>query len=514
MRRVVCLLTAGLGTRMGRYADLTNKALLPVRGKAIISHIIDQFPVDTEFIVAVGYKHEAVQTYLSWAHPHRTFTYVLVDNYAGPGSGPAYSVQQCASAIRGREFTLIVCDGYYECLAALPYGQNVVGIAQTLSTDRHSYCNVQIENHRVVAFYDKQDCPDSCYALCGVYHIADVATFFAALSPPELSSGLSALTLSVVELDWRDLGTETRYDAFLHEQFGNDAFDYSKTDEILYTVAVPQEPARVIKYFKDSSTSERRVLRAQGRTYFPSIMAHQGGFYWYPYTPGHTFYAKGSFDAFTQLLDWMETTVWSSCASTDRLTSDDCWAFYHTKTYARLAQFYQKYPQYTSLEINGQWVTEPLETGLRRLSWNALCQHDLKARTAFIHGDFQFDNILVTDAKTFLLVDWRQDFAGQLWYGDKYYDIAKLKAGLILNHDLIKRNTFMFESANNIVRYDYPVRQAHKEWIAELTRRYPDPMIDEIVTLIFLNMAPLHKPPYDQLLFNLAWHRLLLLHRV
>lgn len=220
MRRVVCLLTAGLGTRMGRYADLTNKALLPVRGKAIISHIIDQFPVDTEFIVAVGYKHEAVQTYLSWAHPHRTFTYVLVDNYAGPGSGPAYSVQQCASAIRGREFTLIVCDGYYECLAALPYGQNVVGIAQTLSTDRHSYCNVQIENHRVVAFYDKQDCPDSCYALCGVYHIADVATFFAALSPPELSSGLSALTLSVVELDWRDLGTETRYDAFLHEQFG------------------------------------------------------------------------------------------------------------------------------------------------------------------------------------------------------------------------------------------------------------------------------------------------------
>ena len=43
----------------------------------------------------------------------------------------------------------------------------------------------------------------------------------------------------------------------------------------------------------------------------------------------------------------------------------------------------------------------------------------------------------------------------------------------------------------------------------ELNTRYPDPCIDDIVTLIFLNMAPLHKAPYDRLLFSLALYRLM-----
>jgi len=509
MSRVVCLLTAGLGVRMGRYAELTNKSLLPVRGKAIISHIIDQFPNDTEFIVSIGYKHDAVQTYLSWAHPHRRFVYVPVDNYAGPGSGPAYSVRQCAADIANREFTLIVCDGYYDCLTSLPQGQNAVGVARVSPALHSTYCNVEITNGRVTAFYDKQAGPATAHTLCGVYQIADPTTFFSALTPPELSSGLAALSLTATELQWRDLGTEAHYDKFLQEQFGDTAFDYSKTDELLYTVAVPNESSRVIKYFKDSAITEHRVLRAQGRNYFPVIQAHHAGFYWYPFVAGHTLYTRGHFDTFVRLLDWMESVVWPSYPSDVQLTTDDCWAFYYTKTHARIDQFYRKYPNYTSVEINGQSVTESIEHALQKIPWPALCQQALSQRTAFIHGDFQFDNILLTEDNKFLLLDWRQDFAGHLWHGDKYYDIAKLKAGLLLNHDLIKRNTFVFESVNGIVRYDYPVRQSHAGYVTELTRRYPDPLIDEIVTLIFLNMAPLHKPPYDQLLFNLAWRRLL-----
>ena len=73
--RTVVLLTAGLGTRMGRYAELTNKSLLPVKGKAIISHIIDQYPrTHTRFIVALGHKADLVQSYLNWAHPDRKST--------------------------------------------------------------------------------------------------------------------------------------------------------------------------------------------------------------------------------------------------------------------------------------------------------------------------------------------------------------------------------------------------------------------------------------------------------
>jgi molybdopterin-guanine dinucleotide biosynthesis protein A len=39
---------------MGKYAELTDKSLLPINGKAIISHIINQYQLSTtHFVVAL-----------------------------------------------------------------------------------------------------------------------------------------------------------------------------------------------------------------------------------------------------------------------------------------------------------------------------------------------------------------------------------------------------------------------------------------------------------------------------
>ena len=51
----ICILAAGKGTRMGEYGTKINKSLLPVRNKAIISHIIDSFDESDEFVIALGY---------------------------------------------------------------------------------------------------------------------------------------------------------------------------------------------------------------------------------------------------------------------------------------------------------------------------------------------------------------------------------------------------------------------------------------------------------------------------
>ena len=59
---------------------------------------------------------------------------------------------------------------------------------------------------------------------------------------------------------------------------------------------------------------------------------------------------------------------------------------------------------------------------------------------SFIHGDLQFDNIIYNKKlNKFILIDWRQDFAGQIEFGDLYYDIAKLYGGILLNYDYIKK---------------------------------------------------------------------------
>ncbi len=516
--RTICLLTAGLGIRMGRYAELTNKTLLPVKGKAIISHIIDQYPAGTtRFVVALGYRGEDVTTYLGWAHPHHQIEYVWIDNFAGPNSGPAYSVRQCAETIGEGEFTLITCDGYYECLASISTGRNVLGVARVDSSLQPLYCNVTVTDGCVANIYDKERCSTTSLAACGVYHIASPDTFFAHLNGVELSSGFAALStdggLDAVEILWRDLGSEQFYDAFVREQHGTESFDYSKDGEFLYTVDIrnsvtPQR--RVIKYFADSDIVEHRVLRAQKRSYFPPIAAQHGRMYMYPFVEGHTLYAHNSPEIFRRLLNWMETSVWSQHPAHEQLTSQECREFYWAKTYARLAQFRIKHPDYAPQRINGVNVDCSIESALSRIDWDALWNPaTLNERTAFIHGDFQFDNIITTPTGDFCLIDWRQDFAGQLWHGDKYYDIAKLKAGLLLNHDLIKRNTFTFEDVRGDVWYDVPTRGFHSTMCLELNTRYPDPCIDDIVTLIFLNMAPLHKAPYDRLLFSLALYRLM-----
>ena len=67
----VSILAAGKGTRMGQVDNNLNKALLPIKNKAVISHIIDFFPTDSEFVVAVGHKSQQVIDYLTAAHSEK-----------------------------------------------------------------------------------------------------------------------------------------------------------------------------------------------------------------------------------------------------------------------------------------------------------------------------------------------------------------------------------------------------------------------------------------------------------
>jgi len=48
--------TAGIGSRLGDLTNSINKSLVSLDNKPIISHIIDLYPRDAEFVIALGYK--------------------------------------------------------------------------------------------------------------------------------------------------------------------------------------------------------------------------------------------------------------------------------------------------------------------------------------------------------------------------------------------------------------------------------------------------------------------------
>ena len=62
---LVIIPTAGKGTRLEHFTKDLNKALLPYKGKPIISHIIEQFPLQSKFLIPIGYLGTQIVDYCS-----------------------------------------------------------------------------------------------------------------------------------------------------------------------------------------------------------------------------------------------------------------------------------------------------------------------------------------------------------------------------------------------------------------------------------------------------------------
>jgi len=113
--------------------------------------------------------------------------------------------------------------------------------------------------------------------------------------------------------------------------------------------------------------------------------------------------------------------------------------------------------------------------------------------------------------KQFTLLDWRQDFGGNIFYGDIYYDLAKLMHGMIISHSIIKKNGFKIlqRDKNKKISYSFYQQKLNKivlkefeKWI--ILNGYDLKKIRILTSLIFLNIAPLHHCPYSIFLYYLG----------
>jgi hypothetical protein len=155
----------------------------------------------------------------------------------------------------------------------------------------------------------------------------------------------------------------------------------------------------------------------------------------------------------------------------------------------------------SNFSINGQHIPMILPL-LESVDFNWICNG---LQTQF-HGDFILDNIIETPAG-FKLIDWRQDFAGNVYSGDMYYDLAKFNHSLIINHEIVNNNYFDIEiSGSNIycdIHRKHELVESSKVLQSFMLSRGLDVRKIEVLTsLIWLNMAPLHHHPFDLFLFN------------
>ena len=105
----VLVTTSGLGSRLKELTKETNKALIPINGRATISYVLDSYSKDVPIVVTLGYLADQVKDFLEKNHADRHIEFVTVDKYQGEGSSQLYSALKAKDALQC-PFIFHACD--------------------------------------------------------------------------------------------------------------------------------------------------------------------------------------------------------------------------------------------------------------------------------------------------------------------------------------------------------------------------------------------------------------------
>ena len=505
----VLIPAAGTGSRLGAATRYLNKALVGVANRPALSHVIDQFPPDTEFVIALGYKGGLIREFLQLAYPGRTFIFCEVAPYEGPGSGLGLSVLACKEHLR-QPFTFISCDTLVRG-AVPPPDHDWLGYAALPSGAQ--YRGLEISGGKVARILEKGE-PGEGKLYIGLAGIKNHEAFWAAMEAGGETAvaqgeayGLRALPpgAQARAFAWFDTGTPEALAA------ARAAFRRPDEPNILEKAneAIWFTGSDVIKFSDDKAFIANRARRAGLLAGFvPAVTGVAEHMYRYSRAGGAIMSEAVTPELFRALLEhsknfWRPAAPGPEAAIAFRRT---CLDFYKAKTLKRVAEFYKNFGQADDAGVvNGEKLPKLSEL-LAAVDWDGLAA-GLPGR---FHGDFHFENILWDEReKKFTFLDWRQDFGGDLETGDVYYDLAKLLHGLIVCHELIARDRYSAAWRAGELSYTLerkPVLEAcEREFMAWLPANgYDAGRVRLLTALIYLNIAALHHHPYCLLLYGLG----------
>jgi len=499
-KNIVIIPTAGTGSRMGNYTKNLNKALLPYKNKPVIAHIIDRFPIDSKFIVPVGYLADQIKDFCRIAYSDRDIEFVHIDDYLSLNSGTAYTLRQCRNKVNG-SFWYVPCDTYFnESVIDRVSDYNCYFVKKVSEKDTYLYTMFNVDvNSDITEITFKKHTSDSYKAFTGLMYIHRYKEFFESLEQLNSTELIYSIQLGdkVTSLDtWQDFGDPANYQTELGK---SQKFDFTKKDELTYICN-----NRVVKWWVDDTTPKKKYIKTlKNPSVFPANCQHIGNFMAYDYFDGQTLYEFNNPVAFTSYLNWLKDEVW---LLEDVDITSAAIEFYKHKTLTRVNKFLEKYPNLTQVNfINGIKVND-YNYYLNQIDWDYLSTTTLPG---FIHGDLQFDNIIINNEGKFKIIDWRHEFANIVEFGDIYYDLAKLAGGFIINYANIKEHNFNIEIDNDNVTLSIPsveqvtVYQKHlKEFIIE--QGYDYKKVQLLIPIIYWNMSPLHTAPFDLFLWYLG----------
>jgi NDP-sugar pyrophosphorylase family protein len=518
----VIITTSGIGSRLGNITNYTNKSLVNVGDKFAIDYIFDLYKhlKNINFIITLGHKGDFVKQYLTLAYPNllSKIKFITIDLYKGPGSSLGYSLLQ-AKEFLDEPFIFHCCDTIILDKLNLNFKENTLLVYKKNNSAQYSTINVlgdyikKINNKGENVF-------DFIYV--GVAYIKDFKLFWHHLKKI-YNEDINYHQLSDVHVYMLMLKTtkfifkviDKYFDIGNQTDYSNNLKKIEKRYNVLFKLreSISFHNDKVIKFFYDKEINLKRIQRTKflGKN-IPQIYGHTDNFHSMELInskPLSDIYKHG---LIYKLLNWANKNLWIKIEEeyNEKKFFKLCHQFYYDKTINRKNMFLNS-------EINKEYnIINGVNTG----SINDLLKNTdfLKLSNAiptFFHGDFILDNLLINN-NDFILIDWRQEFGDSVKYGDKYYDLAKLRHNIYFNHKNILENLFFIKEINgNECNLDLKCNFFLIKQICEFDKFVKENNLDLIkikilTAIIWINMAPLHDYPLSNFLFNFGKYNLYL----
>jgi NDP-sugar pyrophosphorylase family protein len=520
--KTVLITTSGTGDRLGTFTKYTNKSLVNVGDKYAICHIIENYDVDTEFIITIGYFGNIVKDFLLLAYPKHNFIFIEIDNYVGPGSSLGYSLLKAAPNLQ-KPFIFHCCDAIITNPIQFDETQNTLCVVKYDSSEQ--YTNILVAGDYIKEINPKQF-PKYDYIYTGISFIYNYCSFWENLqeiyNSDRLNSSLSDVDsirqmlkkheFKYIVLDkWYDTGNKQSY-ANLQNYFKSSYDILVKSNESLCFF-----DNIVIKFINDIGINKKRFERGKilGNL-TPKLLNHSDNFIVMEKIEGivlSKYYKQGEI---YRLLNWAKENLWINEQKSD-IFKKECYDFYIKKTNTRIKSL-----NYLDSEIN---IINGINTGSISELMNKVEQYDKLFTDIFynFHGDFILDNIIKT-RDSYKLIDWRHEFGSLITHGDIYYDLAKLRHNIIFNHENILNKLYEIkyisidncDKKNDTIEIDLKCNYFFMQQLDEFDRfilenNYDLRKIKVLMSVIWLNMSPLYENELSQFLFYFGKYNLSLL---
>ena len=161
---------AGIGTRLRPHTHTQPKSLIPVAGKPILAHIIDQLVAVgvNDFVFIIGYLGDKIEEYISKSYPNINASFVIQTT----GKGTGHAIWLAKEKINNDPILIVfgdtICEVNWKEIIDAP--NSLLGVKKVDDPRQFGVAEVS-EDNKITRLIEKPAIPKSNLALVGIYKI-------------------------------------------------------------------------------------------------------------------------------------------------------------------------------------------------------------------------------------------------------------------------------------------------------------------------------------------------------